>query len=232
MLKIFSPKSTAERLAKVETLLTTTGLLDELERKAAVANDQQRASLARDLAGLPDPSKVLAAVGKAERAAHAEYELAREAYQKAIDAWSRAVSASYGASYGVDSARNRLIQALEKSAPPELHAALADLDTLDQCLRACVGIVAMEKRYGSPGYDAINNVDAVSTARAAVAETAGEIRAMLVDGRADSATLIARAEAAMVEIGKAVSGFVSENLWNQRHSKSPLDMIRETAAVI
>ncbi|MFC5428479.1 hypothetical protein ACFPTO_06630 [Paraburkholderia denitrificans] len=219
------------RLAALESLVSETGLADELHARKRADTDKRRADIAVQLNGLPNPERELAALAKSATQARAAHEKAAlellDAERRDNEARTRYVMASFQA----EGKRNALLLQLELSAPPELADALDDLSFAGQLLRGAVhtDVTASRTWTGAVATKVTTNLDAIAAARDQLTEATRKIRALAHDGTLPSEVLADRCAEIMNAALEPAFAFIPRDKWDLRYERPASDLVVEVA---
>jgi hypothetical protein len=219
------------RLAALESLVSETGLADELHARKRAETDKRRADIAAQLNALPNVDRELSALAKNATQARIAHEKAvvehLDAERRDNEARTRYVMASLQA----DARRNALLRELELSAPPELADALDDLSFSGELLRNAVftDVTASRTWTGAVVSKVTSNADAINTVRDRLVEATREIRALAHDGTLSSEVMVERCTEILNAALEPAFAFIPRDKWNLRRERPARDLSVEIA---
>jgi len=220
-----------DRLAELESLVSDSGLLEDLKARKRTETDKTRSALAAKLAAMPDPSRELTALQKdAERAA-AAFKASRLATQEFERVMHEKLSASIMTRMARDDEPQRILNELLRTAPSELKDFLDDIAFARELLRCAVRIDETSNRtwFGGRTKLTTTNVPAISDARAQLDDARESILDLMKNGTVPSAEAVKRGEAIMEEALRPLFAFVDQRRWEQRRIISASDLVAEVS---
>jgi hypothetical protein len=220
-----------DRLQELESIVSDSGLLEDLKSRRRIETDKTRLALAAKLAAEPDHSRELSALQRDAERATAAFKASHMATQEFERAMHEKLSASIVTRMARDGEPQRIWNELMRTAPSELKDFLDDIAFARELLRCAVRIEETSDRtwLGARIKRVTSNVSVISDARAQLDEAHDSILALMKDGTIGSAEAVKRGEAIMEEALRPLFAFVDQRRWEQRRTISASDLVAEVS---
>jgi hypothetical protein len=220
-----------DRLAELESLVSDTGLLDDLKARKRIETDKTRLALAAKFAALPDSSRERAASAKDSERATAAFKASHLATQDCERVMKEKQCAHVMMCMACEGEPQRLVNELLRTAPSELNAFLDDIAFAKELLRCAVRIDETNDRnwHGTRVKRVTSNVSVISDARAQLDDARESILDLMKNGTIASTELVKRGEAIMEEALRPLFVFVDQRRWEQRRTISASDLVAEVS---
>jgi hypothetical protein len=217
------------RLAALELLVNETGLADELNARKRAEIDARRAELAAELKAFPNRERESAALAKEVTRTTAAFVAAQTAYVESERAMKEATTRAVIAQTVHEGARQRILTELERAAPHELADALDELSLADDLLRRAVrtDVIGSRNWLGKRVHNVTSNVDAIASARDAIAGGMRTIRELAQDGVMSSDAMVLRCIEILDATLEPAFAFIPREKWARRRSRPASDLVIE-----